>query len=333
MNLIVDRLAAAGVALVLLAAPVAAQEGEEFFDGKTVNYIVTIGPGGGFDTYGRLVAQYMQKYLPGSTFVVRNMPGAGHVLGTNFIAASEPNGLTFGTFNTGLIYSQLAGVSGVRFDLGNMSWIGKAASDPRVVVVSTKSGIDSIEELMAGKGEIKFAADGVGSGSYVETIMLQQAVGLPVKIISGYNGNEAQLGMIRGEIQGVVAFRSSYEQFVSEGNGKFLAQIGGSDKTLPQIADFASTDEARQVIALIASQGTIARLTAGPAGMPDERLATLREAYRRAITDPELIAKADGLGLPVDAMIGEDVATAIKSALTQSPETVALIKQSLSSGQ
>ena len=57
-----------------LTASAAAQTGAEFYKGKTVTYIVTTAPGGGFDLYGRLVAEFMQKYLPGSTFVVKNVP-------------------------------------------------------------------------------------------------------------------------------------------------------------------------------------------------------------------------------------------------------------------
>src|SRR4051812_4302911 len=93
------------LAISALAVPAQAQRGADFFKDKTVNYIVATAPGGGYDTYGRLVAEYMQKYLPGSTFVVKNVPGAGHLVGTNSIYASRPDGLTIGTFNTGLIYN------------------------------------------------------------------------------------------------------------------------------------------------------------------------------------------------------------------------------------
>jgi tripartite-type tricarboxylate transporter receptor subunit TctC len=323
----------AGLLLGIAASPAFADSGIDFYKGKTVNYIVATGPGGGFDSYGRLVAQFMQKYLPGSTFVVQNMPGAGHMLGANYIAGSQADGLTIGTFNTGLVYSQLAGVSGARFDLGKMSWIGKAASDPRAIIVSKDSGITDIKSFMTATSKVKFAAAGVGSGSYVETLMLAQAAGLPVEIVSGYNGNEDELAMMRGEIQGVVAFRSSYEDFVKDGRGKFIAQIGGSVTDLPQLGDLTTSEQAKQVIALIASQGTIARLTVGPEGIPDDRLAALRDAYKQALADPEFTSKANAMGLPVDAMVGDDVSTAIKAALNQSPETVALIKQSLSSGQ
>src|SRR4051795_13361796 len=129
---------AAGAAL-LTAHPSAAQEGGEFYKGKTVNYIVATAPGGGYDSYGRLVAEYMQRNLPGSTFVVKNMPGAGHIIGANAIYASKADGLTIGTFNTGLIYNQIVQREGVHFDLTKMSWVGKAATDPRVITIGVQS--------------------------------------------------------------------------------------------------------------------------------------------------------------------------------------------------
>src|SRR4051794_20119078 len=140
-------LALAAVGFAASAAP--AQTGADFYKGKTVTYIVATAPGGGYDLYGRLVAEYMQKYLPGSTFVVKNVPGAGHLIGANTIYASKADGLTLGTFNTGLIYNQLIGREGVRFDLTKMSWIGKAASDPRVITIGAQSPIRSFQDLMA----------------------------------------------------------------------------------------------------------------------------------------------------------------------------------------
>ena len=74
----------------------------------------------------------MQKYLPGSTFMVKNMPGAGHLVGANATYAAKADGLTIGTFNTGLIYAQVIKHDGAKFDLSKMSWIGKATTDPRV---------------------------------------------------------------------------------------------------------------------------------------------------------------------------------------------------------
>ncbi|MDF1635368.1 tripartite tricarboxylate transporter substrate-binding protein [Mycoplana sp. MJR14] len=313
----------------MAATPTFAQEGAEFFNGKTVNYIVATAPGGGYDTNARLVAEFMQKYLPGSTFVVQNMPGAGHLIGANYVYASEPDGLTFGTFNTGLIYGQLAGDPAIKFDLGNMSWIGKVASDPRVIVVTKDSGIESFEQLKNSKEPVKFASAGVGSASTVETTMLVKALGLPVEIVSGYNGGDDQLAMRRGEVQGIIASRSSFQEFVNEGNAKIIAQIGGSESDVPQLSSMTDDAEAQKVIALVASQSNISRLSAGPAGIPEDRLQALRDAYTKATTDPAFLEKAKSLGLPVDPKVGDDVATVVKAALNQSPEIVTFLQETL----
>jgi tripartite-type tricarboxylate transporter receptor subunit TctC len=324
-------MAAAGAAalIALWSGAAAAQSGADFFNGKTINYIVATDPGGGYDTNGRLVAEFMQKHLPGSTFVVQNMPGAGHLVGTNYIYASEPDGLTFGTFNTGLIYSQLAGKEGIKFDLSKMSWIGKVASDPRVIVVSKESGIESYEQLKNLKDPIKFAAAGVGSASTIEATMLINTLKLPIQVITGYNGSDDQLAMRRGEVQGIVGSRSTFQQFVDEGHGKFIAQIGGSETDVPQLSSMVDSEDGKKAIALVESQSNISRLTAGPAGIPADRLAALRDAYKAATSDPEFLKKAESLGLPVDPLVGDDVGAAVTKAMDQTPEMVAFLKEAL----
>jgi tripartite-type tricarboxylate transporter receptor subunit TctC len=72
---------------VAVATPSLAETGADFYKGKTITYIVATPPGGGYDFYGRLVSEYLQKYLPGSTVVVKNMPGAGHLVGANALYA------------------------------------------------------------------------------------------------------------------------------------------------------------------------------------------------------------------------------------------------------
>jgi tripartite-type tricarboxylate transporter receptor subunit TctC len=320
-------LAAGGVLVGIM--PAQAQSGADFYKGKTVSYIVATAAGGGYDLYGRLVAEYMQKYLPGSTFVVRNMPGAGHLVGTNTIYASRPDGLTIGTFNTGLIYNQLVGLPGIKFDLTKMSWIGKATSEPRALVVAAQSPIKTFDDLQASKNPVNFATSGVGSANYVETVMLSNALKLPAKILTGYNGNEDQLAMRRGEVVATLGSRSSFEQFVSNGYGRFIAQIGGKDTDVPQLSTLVNDKAAQSLIALVQSQGDIARLTAGPPGIPQPQLDALVEAYRKALNDKDLQAKAAKLERPVEPGFGEDVRKAIVEALNQSPETIALLAGAL----
>ena len=261
---------------------------------------------------------------------MKNLPGAGHLVGTNTIYASKPDGLTIGTFNTGLIYNQLIGLDGVKFDLTKMSWIGKAASDPRIFVIRKDVPVNSFKELLESKEQLRFSTSGVGSAAYVETIMLAQALKLPTRIMTGYNGTDDQLAMRRGEIDGAIASRSSWEAFVKNGYGRFIIQIGGNQKDLPQLSDQTTDPSAKALIALVQSQGDIARLTAGPPDIPADRLDALREAYRKSMEDKELQERAEKLERPVDPAVGDDVLKMVKAALHQSPDTVALLKQAMS---
>ena len=322
-------LKAVGLSLWLATSVWAAPGGVDFYKGKTVTYVVATAAGGGYDTYARVVADFMQKYLPGSTFVVKNMPGAGHLIGANAIYASKPDGLTIGTFNTGLIYNQMIGLEGVRFDFTKMSWIGKAASEPRVILISTKSPIKSFEDLQKSKVPVNFAASGAGSASYVETKMLMEALKLPIKMIAGYSGTETEMAMRRAEVFGTIGSRSSFEGFVKNGYGRLIAQIGGKEKDVPQLASLVTDPNGKTLIALIASQGEIARLTAGPPNIPKERLEALRGAYQKAMEDKELQARVAKLGLPLDPDYGDDVLRQVKEAISQSPETIALLARTL----
>ena len=271
----------------------------------------------------------MQKYLPGSTFVVKNVPGAGHIVGANTIYASKPDGLTIGTFVTGLIYNQLIQAEGVKFDLTKMSWVGKAASEPRVFAITTQTPVKSFDEFRNYKGTLNFATSGIGSASYVEITSLTNILKLPVKVLTGYSGSDDQLAMRRGEIHGVTGWRSTLEQFVKEGHGRFLAQIGGKGTDIPQLRDLIKDPDGQAIVALIQSQGDIARLTAGPPDIPADRLAALREAYKKSMEDKELQAKAEKLGMPVEPAYGDAVLEAVKEALNQKPEVVAVLKAAM----
>jgi len=306
-----------------------AQESSSFYKNRTFSYIISAGAGGGYDLYGRLVAEFMQRQLSGSTFVVKNMAGAGHLIGANALYASPPDGYTLGSFSTGLIYNQISKNALVRFDLTKMSWIGKAGTDPRVVVISASSPIKTFDEFLQQKELQNFAASGLGSASYVEMILLSRTMKLPIKVLTGYQGSADQLAMRRGEIVGTIGSRSSLQQFVNNGYGRFIAQIGGLENDVPQMSAWAKDEAASNSLTLIQSQGNIARLTAGPPGIPAGRLNILIDTYKKALNDPDLQARAIKFGYPIEPAYGEDVAKIINKALQQNDETIALLTEAM----
>jgi hypothetical protein len=123
--------------------------------------------------------------------------------------------------------------------------------------------------------------------------------------------------------------RSSFDDFVKNGYGRYIAQIGGKEKDVPQLASMISDPDAKSFLALVQSQGDIARLTAGPPGIPADRLAALQDAYRKALNDPELKAKAEKSGRPLDPAVGDEVLNLVKAALNQKPQIVAVLKEAM----
>ncbi|SLN64453.1 Tripartite tricarboxylate transporter family receptor [Roseivivax jejudonensis] len=307
------------------ALPAAAQD--DFYAGKTLTYIIATNPGGNYDAYGRLIGRYLEDALGVDSVVFKNLPGAGHIIGANSLYAADADGLTIGTFNTGLIYAQILQRQGIQFDLDEFEWIGKAAADPRVIVLSENSGFSSFEDLMASEETVLFAASGVGSASFTETRMLSDGLELNVDLIPGYQGNEGEMAMMRGEVVGQVGSLSSLQPFIDAGNGFLAVAIGGDAE--PKAIDYASTDKARSIVNLIDAMSNLGRLTAAPPGTPPERVEDLRDAYMAVMEDPEFLAEAEKLGLPIEAARGDEVAESVQAALQQSPETVQIISSAL----
>ena len=98
----------------------------DFYKGKTVTIVASGGVGGPIDLACRVVARFLPRHIPGNpTIVVRNMPGGGHVLMSNFMFTQAAKD---GTYIGGVVNSipthQVIDGRGVRFDAGKFIWLG-----------------------------------------------------------------------------------------------------------------------------------------------------------------------------------------------------------------
>jgi tripartite-type tricarboxylate transporter receptor subunit TctC len=313
---------------IVLIPGVASAASNDMFRGKTITYIVSTTAGGGYDTYGRMIARYMPKYLPGSRIIVRNVPGAGNIIGANAIYTARPDGTTIGMFNTGLIYNQLIGSAGMNFDIAKFTWLGKAATEARAVVLSTNSGIKSFDDMLKAP-DVKFATSGIGTASYFDTRILADALKLNIQVVNNFSGNTGELSMRRGEVVGQIGTVESLEQFVKGGGGFYALEISGSQAKLPgvpNVAQYATDERAKKLVALVQAMSELGRLQAAPPGVPAETLQVLRTAMEQTIKDPEFVADSERLNLPIDFLSGDVVAEKIRAALTQPADVVAALK-------
>jgi len=301
----------------------------DYYVGKNITYIVATNAGGGYDAYARLIGGYLEQELNAEHVIIRNVPGAGHYIGANTLARSRPDGLTIGTFNAGLIYGQLTGNRALRFDLRNLGWIGKAAGEPRAMVVSARCEIKTIDDLIAAEEPVAFSGAGIGSASYADTRLLSVALGLNIKIIPGYQGTESEMAMMRGEICGQIGSQSSSQGFVDAGYGNYILTIGGDMVGIPNAMDYAGDERARQIVQLISNMAELGRISAAPPNTPQEQLEALRAAYRSALEDPALLETASRMGRPIEPAYGDDVRQLVVGALNQTPESIQIITRAL----
>src|SRR6266508_2205378 len=129
-------------------APLFSQD--SFYRGKVLRIIVGFPPGGGYDTYTRLLARHWGKHIPGNpTIVVENMSGAGSMISANHIfRVAKADGLTVGHFIGGLFLQQLLGKPGIDFDARKFEYIGAPAQDVFLIGVSKASGITSVQQWL-----------------------------------------------------------------------------------------------------------------------------------------------------------------------------------------
>jgi tripartite-type tricarboxylate transporter receptor subunit TctC len=240
---------------------------------------------------------------------------------------AKPDGLTIGSFNAGLIYNQLLDRQTLQFDLKEFVWIGKAAGEPRAVVISEQCPIKSMQDLIASQVPVKFAAAGIGSAAYTDTKLLAEALGLNIEVIAGFDGTEGEMSMMRGEVCGQLGTTSSLQPFVKAGYGRFILAIGGNINGVPNVWEFVKDDHAKSVISLIEALAKLGRITAAPPGLPRDRYDQLLAAYQTSLQDPDLLAEAEKLGLPIEAGYGDEVKQLVVNALNQSPQTVQMLAE------
>jgi tripartite-type tricarboxylate transporter receptor subunit TctC len=234
-----------------------------------------------------------------------------------------------GTFTMGLMYSQLTAAPGVRFDLAKMSWIGKAASEPRALAVGEKSGLTAVEDLRRSPRPVRLGTGPVGSPTYYAAQMLGEATGFRVEVVPGFDEDEAVLAALRGDFAGGLSSPSSVAPMVNRGLMRILMSVGTGPELPPSVVDartIAISPLGQSLMSFAAIQSELGRVTAAPPGVPADRLEVLRQAYMSAVTDPALQAELRQIGLPVDPMDGPTVTSKVAKLLQPPPDVAAWLR-------
>jgi tripartite-type tricarboxylate transporter receptor subunit TctC len=313
--------AAFGVALAL--APMSAQAAgvEDFYKGKTVSLIIGYSAGGGYDLYGRLVARYISKYIPGRpTIVPQNLTGAGSLRAASFLYAAAPkDGTVFGTFGRTIATAPLLAPTSAPLDATRLTWLGSVTNEVSMCVTWHTSPVKVWQDAL--DKPITMGGEGTGADPDVYALLYKNVFGAKWKLVTGYHGtNDGMLAMERGEVDGLCGLswstlKSRHMQWLTDKKINIINQAALKKQPelpdVPLATDLTQDREKLQILKLFLVTQEIARPFAAPPDIPADRKAALIAAFEQTMKDPEFLAEAQKLSMDVNPLGAQAVSDLI----------------------
>ena len=311
---------------------------ETFYKGRILDLYIGFTSGGTYDTYSRLVAQFMGDHIPGKPKIVpKQMVGAGsRAAATHIFNIAPKDGTQLATADQALAMQQVLNDPGIQFDANKFIWIGNPIADNNTMAAWTASGVTSIDE--AKKREFVVGANGItASAQYPQAMNV--LLGTKFKIITGYpGGTDINLAMQRGEvaIRGQNSWSSWKSQHMDWINAKqitILVQIGlTKDKELPDVPllmDLATAPDDRAALKLLSAPTAIGRPIFTTPGVPQERVEALRAAFNATMQDPAFLATAAKATMDLNPVSGDELQRIVADLFATPPSAVQRLKEIL----
>ena len=325
----VMKAGAVTLAALLSCAAGSAAAQDNYYAGKRMSVVIGYAAGGTADTDGRLVAQFLGKHIPGHpTIIAQNQPGAGGLASINTAYnIAQPDGLNIYQLGSGHYLQQLAGSSVVKFDLSKMPVLGSWTRSTYALVVRADK-FKSIEDIRKSATPPAIGTQGLGTGTYLFSLVWQNALGIKLNMVNGYESAEQDLAIERGEIDGrtntTESITRARPQWLSSGFAKVLA-VSGTERD-PLIPDAPTVGE------LVKDPGALfetineglsaARPYVLPPKTPPERVATLRKAWNDMLGDQDFIAELEKRKFKFIPVKGEELEAFYRRVVADTPPDV-----------
>lgn len=193
-------LAALGAAALTVVGWAATAEAQ-FYKGKRITVLINYGAGGPTDVEGRLIAKHLAKHIPGKPrVIVKNLPGAGGIIGSNFMGeVAKPDGMTVAIF-TPPTMSELLADPGLRVSFSDFIWLA-GVGQPQVCYMRKDAGVAKPTDILKNKG---FKAAGMRNTSShdIRLRLSLDLLGAKYKYVTGYRGlAKVSAGVMQNETQ------------------------------------------------------------------------------------------------------------------------------------
>lgn len=300
MNRSIMAMAFASTLAVPIATPAAAQE----YPTQTIRMVSSFGAGGGSDIIGRIIAARLQEKL-GQSVVVENKPGAGGLLGNEYVANSPKDGYTIGVQTAGQLITPVM-TKQVRFEaVDSFDWIGQIATVGLIIVVRPDYQYKDIKSLVAAAkadpGKIVFASPGFGATQHLAAELFQQVAGVKMLHVPYRTSPEALASVLSKNTDVLFDTATALLGQVQSGAVRALA-VTGKDR-----------DPAAPDIPTAAESGVVPNYDVttwyglyGPKGMPPAVIAKLNKTLNEILQEPATRDRLSKTGVIVKSSTPEE---------------------------
>lgn len=326
--------AVVAIAITFLLGQATANAQAPDFSGKTVTIVVGFGPGGGYDTWARTVADHLGPYLPGEPkIIVENMPGGGGNRASVFLASVAPkDGTVISVFPQPFPLEGLIGRLGDNVAPEDFGYIGRLTTHTATLLMWNTSPVKTLADAMSREAPI--ATPGIDVTNIVARIA-NERMGTQFKIIQGYEGSsEMAFALEREEVEGMSQSLESlvakHPDWLPEGKVNVIWQVATTRNDLlpdvPAVTELPIDGDDAALLRLLASLGDTGRPLGMPPGVAPEVLQVFRDAFDAMVQDPDFIADAEKRGLQLDTEPGAAVAASVAAAMNTPEPTVDALK-------
>jgi tripartite-type tricarboxylate transporter receptor subunit TctC len=304
------------ICLALLSSQAVAAD--NFYKGKTIVFIIGSAPGGGYDTYSRLLANHIGEQLEGRPRVVpQNMPGAGSIRAANYLFNSAPkDGTAIGMIDEAIYLNQILGTPDLKADARKFNWIGRMLANSAVLFARREARVQKIQDVF----DRELIVSTSGTASRLNWTVLRNALGMKFKLIEGYQGTgESMLAMQRAEVDALSVewsiLRITGEPLLRDHKINLLLQTGLQKEPgleqIPRMIDLARNDDERKLLEFFSLPSLIGRSAVAPPGLRPERVAELRAAFMATMQDPRFLADVKRTRLEISPLSGEELQSVV----------------------
>jgi tripartite-type tricarboxylate transporter receptor subunit TctC len=335
VRVVAKALVCAFAVVLFVSVPAYAQSVEEFYRGKTINFVIGYPTAGPPDIYARLVTRHMGKYIPGNpNIIARNMPGAGSLIAANHVFNLAPkDGTTLALTSPTVPIEETLGVPQAKFRASQFNWIGRLATNPNITFVTSASLVKDIKDAFD-----KVAILGATARSPTNAIypfVLNNVLGTKFRIVTGYEGTAAvMLAIERGEVEGLSAtydgLKAQREDWLKSKKVNIIVQyLLRRHRELPDVptsVEVASTPEQKMILRVVSSASEIGKFVLTTPEVPADRVAILRNAFDAMVKDPDFLAEAINLRIEIDALTGVELQKIVNETQNISADVVEKVK-------